>query len=141
MPAATSREGASAPSLLQKLEQIREAATLHNICYRDAGVGLMFWEEARVPAELLETKTRLESQREPFTSEALRHLILHNRVDVNDRVSKAGLVVYGYFPSLEEAVNAEWERLDLDGSPPRSRLQQRLDAAIDCQLDEENLHE
>jgi hypothetical protein len=61
--------------VIEKLKAIRSMSVIYNICYRNAGVGFMFYEEPR--------STRWED----------------------------GLVVYAYYPTLEEAVDAEFLRL------------------------------
>lgn len=87
--------------LMEKLEVIQECKLLYNICFRKAGVGLQF-------VNLKKPKVR------PFYD--------LEKVNANDnRVEKVlpdnwkdFLEVDKYYPTLEEAIDAEYERREVD---------------------------
>lgn len=74
------------------LHEIESVATIYNIHYCNAGVGIQFYEESRDP-KIFETQTvaGIEMQK-----------------DVGWR---KGLVIYKYYPTFEDAVKGEYERL------------------------------
>ncbi len=111
MSATENTEGAKAPSPLQKLDLIRDREVIHYISFTAAGVGIVFWEERLVPASLLETRARIEAQIKETPSNNLAH---YNLSEISREITTAGLTFYNYYPTLAEAIDAEWARLGLD---------------------------
>lgn len=87
--------------LLQELAESK-GAVLYSILFREAGVGIQWFEEKRAgPHPSQEWKDATPGYEETFTYRDELDL-WHNR----------GLVIYGYYPTLSEALNGEWMRLE-----------------------------
>lgn len=70
-------------------------AVLYSILFREAGIGLQWWEEKRAG-------TRPDTRGMRLTDVILRE----------DEWNRGGLVVYKYYPTLSEAIAGEWNRLE-----------------------------
>jgi hypothetical protein len=80
---------------LEKLHAVERMATLRAILYDAQGVGLQFYEPGRViPEEVVEAERRAAAG-QTLTEGAWRK----------------NLVVQGYYPTFEAAVDAEYDRL------------------------------
>jgi len=81
-------------TILQKLSIIRKKANVFEIVFRNAGVAIVFFE---LP------KLSREEQIEYFAvdrSPGRKDILLHK-----------ALIVHQYYPTLPEAINAEYKRL------------------------------
>lgn len=72
-----------------------KGAVLYSILFREAGIGLQWWEDNRAGAR-------------PDT----RGMRLSDIVLRESEWNKRGLVVYKYYPTLSEAIAGEWKRLE-----------------------------
>lgn len=83
-------------SMLDKLDKIREYPTisLYQIVFRNAGVGLMFFEGLRLTEE-----------------ERMLYFSSDRPVGMKDILLNKALVVYQYYPTLDKAIDEEYKRL------------------------------
>jgi hypothetical protein len=73
---------------------------LYNICNREAGWAFQWYEESRV-------KTPLPAEVSPRVPDSLKEYTA-----ASSARAKEGLVIYKYYPTLSEAIKAEFERLE-----------------------------
>lgn len=81
-------------STLQKLAEIRKKATLYEIVFKPDGVGLVFLELERLSKE-----------------EQIKYFASDRPTGVKAILLNKALVVHQYYPTLPEAVNAEYKRI------------------------------
>lgn len=94
-------------NLLQKKIAILQEQGLYNICFRNAGVGLMFHEEERANKWMATNfRPRPSSLAISEVGESIARQTERSRAH-----TEAGLVVYHYYPTLTKAVDAEMKRL------------------------------
>ena len=79
---------------LQKLAEIRKKATVHEILFRNAGVALCFFE--------LEKLTR---------EEQIEYFAVDRAAGRKDILMRKALIVHQYYPTLPQAINAEYKRI------------------------------
>ena len=79
---------------LQKLVEIRKKATVYEILFRNAGIGIVFFE--------LEKLTR---------EEQIEYFAVDRATGRKDILMSKALTVYQYYPTLPQAINAEYKRI------------------------------
>lgn len=87
--------------MIDDLREIAESkgAVLYAVLFREAGICLQFWEEERAgPEPDIPLVYRQEEARE--------------YLDSMQAYKERGLVIYGYYPTLSEAISREWLRLE-----------------------------
>ena len=85
----------------------KQHTCMYNILFRNAGVGISWWEEARCTTP--ENAPHLTPMGEE-TVQTLRQLT-REVLSVAERRTEEGLVVYHYYRTLREALRAEISRL------------------------------
>lgn len=95
--------------LFDKLGKLakKNECTLYEICFRNAGVGIVWHETAKVPIAL---KNQLLE--EPTDKEELKKFIRAGKLGKNiSQMTKEGLVLYRYYPTLRKYILGEIKRL------------------------------
>lgn len=102
-------------TILQKLQKIEESKCLYNICFRKAGVALQFYDAARIKKPVFEKRFKrafLDTLEKGDMSELSK---LAEKFGLDKEVNlvnwREGLVIEHYYPTLKEAIEAEFKRL------------------------------
>lgn len=96
------REPQRLDSILGELQDLAadRDAVIYNICFRNAGVGIQWWEEGRV-----KTPEAMYNRGENLMSFGRR------RSEALNRCAQEGKVIYRYYPDIRECFEAELARL------------------------------
>lgn len=96
---------------IDKLHAIEAVATIYNIHYCNAGIGMNFYEPGRSLSEAV-----IAANKERNNKERLEAMANHRDAPPIYDGWRRNLVTYHYYPTFEAMVDAEYERVVLQ--PP-----------------------